>query len=338
MSAGKKKLKRQPTAIQPPLSGRQGVSPSRVWLPQGNWCYLGEFLLQRFPRLNKKHLLARLQKGDIVNSNGQPVHYYTPYQAGQWLWYYRKVAGEVAVPFEIKVLYADNYLIAIDKPHFLPSIPSGRYLMHTAITRVRQYFNNCDITPLHRLDKDTAGVMLFCVQPGFRGVYQSLFQNQAVQKTYEAVAPIPSQVNFPLHLTNRIEAVQGEFFMQCTQGAPNSDTFIQLLNVLPAALPTKMQQTQLKKRPLGHYLLQPLTGRKHQLRVHMLSINAPIVHDRLYPVGQPERAATDFSQPLQLLARSISFIDPITREYKEFKSERVLDWVAAANHHCGNVG
>lgn len=296
---------------QAPLAGRDGVAPSRVWLPEGSWLYVGQFLEQRFERIGAQWIRLRLERGDIVDTTGQPVHYYTPYRAQQWLWYYREVAHEVPVPFDAPILYADDLLIAIDKPHFLPSIPSGSYLYHTAVTRLRKHFNNYDITPLHRLDRETAGIMLFCVQPRFRGQYQALFQSQEVIKEYEAVAPIPLERAFPIWVQQKMAPIPGEFRMRCVPGTPNSETYIELLR---------------QARGLGHYRLQPRTGKKHQLRVHMQSLGVPIINDSLYSANSIERDARDFSHPLQLLARSISFIDPVTREFRSFSSQRRLTW------------
>ncbi|HLS16888.1 MAG TPA: pseudouridine synthase [Paenalcaligenes sp.] len=314
---------------QPPLAGRNGVAPSRVWLPEGPWLYVGEFLLQRFPHLDRAQMLRRIGDGEIVDGQGQAVHYYTPYRPQQWLWYYRRAENEVAVPFAMPILYADDYLVAVDKPHFLPSIPSGQYLEHTAVARVRKHFNNYDITPLHRLDRETAGVMLFCVQPRYRGVYQALFQSQDIQKEYEAVARVPAEVQFPLQVQRRLEGVPGQFLMQCVEGAPNSDTYIELL---------RQWSVGAEKSQLGHFRLQPLTGRKHQLRVHMQSLGAPIINDPWYADGSLSGAGTEpskeahqraeFEHPLQLLARSIAFIDPLNREYREFRSERTLQWAS----------
>jgi len=343
-----------------PLPGRDGVAPSRVWLPDGPWHYMGEFLLQRFAHVDAQALEQRLTAGDIVTDQGQPVHFYTPYRGQQWLWYYRQVKDEVPVPFELKILYADDYLIAVDKPHFLPTIPSGAYLKHTVVARLRRHFDNYDLSPLHRLDRETAGVLLFCVQPRYRGAYQALFQSQDMQKEYEAIAPLPPSVDFPLQLQTRIESVPGKMLMHNVQGTPNSDTYIHLLHRFRRMEPdadntgsnggsdgsdgwagsagssdgideahdgTDGAHDGINGAHdgwYGHFLLQPLTGRKHQLRVHMQALGAPIVNDSLYPSGQPMRAADDFRAPLQLLSRSLSFIDPVTREFRVFRSQRRL--------------
>lgn len=304
----------QQGGLQAPLAVKNGIAPSRVWLPEGDWHYVGEFLLQRFEHVAPEALQKRLAQGDIVDAQGKPVHFHTPYRPQQWLWYYRYVENEVPVPFAMPILYADDTLIAVDKPHFLASIPGGQYLQHTALTRVRQLFDDATITPLHRLDRETAGVLLFCRQPALRGAYQSLFQSQLVDKVYEAIAPVSRVVQFPLQYRSRIVAPKGQFLMKEVAGEPNSDTFISLLRTWQDP----------DHGVLGWYKLQPSTGRKHQLRVHLHALGTPIIHDSYYPPGQPPLAADDFSHPLQLLARSIAFIDPISHEYRIFTSQQQL--------------
>lgn len=298
-----------------PLPMRDGVAPSRVWLPQGSWQRLGEFLLQRFDRLDPSGLVDRVQRGDVVNSAGVPLSMESPYQPEQWLWYYREVKNEVAVPFALTVLHADDFIIAVDKPHFLASVPTGNYLRETALTRVRATFDNADITPLHRLDRDTAGVLLFCVQPAFRGAYQRLFQTQSIFKQYEAVAPSYTAQALPLIRRSCIEGVEGEFVVRETNNEANSETVIDALST--------WYDTE-KAQYLTHYQLQPSTGRKHQLRVHMSALGCPIVNDNYYPVWHKDRPAHDFSQPLQLLARRISFKDPVDGRLRDYCSKRQL--------------
>ena len=303
--------------MQSPLAARQGIAPSRVWLPAGPWLIMGEFLVQRFNHVAEADLRLRLERGDIVQSNGQAVRFHTPYKANQWLWYYRQVDHEVVVPFELSILYEDEQLVAVDKPHFMATTPGGQHLLYTALVQLRKRLNNMAITPLHRLDRDTAGVLLFCKQPALRGAYQQLFYKQEVEKDYEAIAPALDAARFPLHYKSRLEAPEGQLLMQEVDGEPNSDTYISVL--------AQWQHTTLGK--LAWYRLQPLTGRKHQLRMHLLALGAPIVNDRYYPQGQPLADPSDFTAPLQLLARSIAFIDPVTHEYKQFSSQRRLAYL-----------
>ncbi|MGG4773114.1 pseudouridine synthase [Paenalcaligenes sp. Me52] len=299
-----------------PLPTKEGVSPSRVWLPEGEWLTLGEFLLQRFEYLDPDALQQRIERGDVVNDSGEPQALDTPYVPGQWLWYYREVADEAIVPFEMPILYADDRLIAVDKPHFLATTPSGSYLKETALVRLRAQFNNPDITPLHRLDRDTAGVLLFCVQPQYRGLYQSLFQSRDVQKEYEAIAPAGLKLSLPSHYCSHIEVLKGVFLVRERDDLDaNSETYIE-----------ELSRWQMDDESWWcHYRLQPTTGRKHQLRMHMSSLGSPILNDSYYPYWDQSRPIDDFSLPLQLLARRIAFVDPVDGEYREFRSLRQLE-------------
>lgn len=312
------KPQQKKTKTIPPLAMREGIAPSRVWLPKGSWLTMGEFLLQRFKWLDPEGLAKRVQQGGVVNSEGEPQTMTTPYQAEQWLWYYREVENEAVVPFELNVLHVDEQIIVVDKPHFLASVPTGNYLRETALTRLRAQFNNADITPLHRLDRETAGVLLFGVQSKYRGAYQQLFQTQRIEKTYEAVAPSVTGLKLPFTKRSRIEVADGDFVVRESDGEPNSETTIHALSQWFD------EETQ---QELTHYKLEPLTGRKHQLRVHMNSLGCPILNDAYYPVWNKNRATDDYRHPLQLLARRIAFIDPIDGQYRDYSSQRNLAWV-----------
>lgn len=305
---------KQTEGLLAPLPVKNGITPSRVWLPLGPWRHMGQFLTERFEHVAEQDLRHRLEQGDIVTSAGHAVHFHTPYQPNQWLWYYRYVPNEVVVPFEMPVLYADDGLIAVDKPHFLATTPGGQYLAQTALVRVRQHFNDANITPLHRLDRETAGILLFCRQPTLRGTYQRLFEQQAIHKEYEAIASANPTVSFPLLYKSRLEAPKGQFLMHEVAGEPNSQTHIAVAHSWHDAC----------LGPLSHYILRPTTGRKHQLRTHMLGLGTPILNDSYYPAGQPYLAPDDFSRPLQLLARSIAFIDPVTQQPRRFVSRQRL--------------
>lgn len=306
---------------QAPLAMRDGVAPSRVWLPAGPWRTVGEFLLERFQYLDAQGIGERVERGDVVNSGGEAQSMDMPYRPEQWLWYYREVQDEVAVPFDMPILHADERLIAVDKPHFLATVPTGRYLKETALTRLRAQFQNPDITPLHRLDRDTAGVLLFCVQPDYRGVYQQLFQTQEVFKEYEAVAPALDQT-MPLVKRSCIEAPHGEFMVREVEGEANSETHIAVL--------AKWFDQQ-SQEWLMHYQLRPITGRKHQLRLHMSSLGSPIVNDAFYPIWHKDRDPSDYSRPLQLLARRIAFTDPVDGQKRDYRSQRTLAWITPSS-------
>ncbi|ETF02798.1 ribosomal large subunit pseudouridine synthase A [Advenella kashmirensis W13003] len=300
-------------SVLAPLPVKNGVAPSRVYLPRETWPDLISFLLHKFPHMDADVLRERLGNGDMVDTTGKPYALNSPFVPDSWLWYYREVPVETVVPFDIDILYQDELLIAIDKPHFMASIPGGRHLHQTALVRLRDQLGNPHINPIHRLDRDTAGVLVFCTDRERRGLYQSLFQTRSVHKIYEAVAPWHEDLEFPLVRESLIRRSGQVFVMHEIDGTPNSRTRIQLLS---------------HNRSLGHYRLEPVTGRKHQLRVHMNALGIPICNDEYYPVLQPLREQETFENPLQLLARSMQFIDPVTGIERYFESRRELDMVA----------
>ncbi|MEO6959766.1 MAG: pseudouridine synthase [Burkholderiaceae bacterium] len=292
-----------------PLPPRDGVAASKVFMPQGTWPDLLAFLLDRFKYMPADVLRNRLAGGGIVDEEGVAQTLASPYQPLRWLWYYREVPDETPVPFDLPVLHRDAHLVVVDKPHFLPSIPAGRHLRETALTRLRDRLDLPQLSPIHRLDRDTAGVMLFCVDRASRGAYQVLFQSRQVNKEYEAVAKVRADLCLPHVRCSRIEAKLPGFMVHEVDGPPNSETRIELID---------------RRGDLGLYRLRPRTGRKHQLRLHMSALGIPICNDRFYPELQAYRDADDFSDPLQLLARAIEFDDPFSGRPRRFESQRQL--------------
>lgn len=292
-----------------PLPLRDGVAASRVFMPQGTWPNLFAFLLDRFKYMPADVLRNRLTDGGIVDEAGVAQTLSSPYQPLRWLWYYREVPDETPVPFDLPVLHRDAHLVVVDKPHFLPSIPAGRHLRETALTRLRDRFDLPELSPIHRLDRDTAGVMLFCVDRASRGAYQVLFQSRRVNKEYEAVAGVRADLCLPCVRRSRIEAKSPGFMVHEVGGLPNSETQFELID---------------RRGELGYYRLRPRTGRKHQLRLHMSALGIPICNDRFYPELLAYRDADDFSDPLQLLARAIEFDDPFSGRPRRFESQRQL--------------
>lgn len=292
-----------------PLPLRDGVAASRVFMPQGTWPSLLAFLLDRFKYMPADVLRNRLTDGGIVDEAGVAQTLSSPYRPLRWLWYYREVPDETPVPFDLPVLHRDAHLVVVDKPHFLPSIPAGRHLRETALTRLRSRLDLPELSPIHRLDRDTAGVMLFCVDRASRGAYQVLFQSRRVNKEYEAVAGVRADLCLPCVRCSRIEAESPGFMVHEVDGLPNSETQFELID---------------RRGELGYYRLRPRTGRKHQLRLHMSALGIPICNDRFYPELLAYRDADDFSDPLQLLARAIEFDDPFSGRPRRFESQRQL--------------
>jgi tRNA pseudouridine32 synthase/23S rRNA pseudouridine746 synthase len=294
-----------------PLPMRGGVAPSRVFLPPGHWSSLLEFMLRRFPYVAPEVLCARLARGEIVDGAGVPQTADAPYVPGRWLWYYREVPEEAPLPFDLPILYRDERLLVVDKPHFMASTPGGRYLHETALSRLRAALDMPQLSPLHRLDRDTAGVMLFCADPASRGRYQELFHSRRVLKEYEAIAPLREGLELPCVRRSRIQRIADRFDMREVPGEPNSETRIELIE---------------RHGALGRYRLLPATGRKHQLRVHMSALGMPICNDVCYPAPRAHPPRDDYSRPLLLLARAIEFTDPYSARTRRYETRRRLDW------------
>ena len=292
------------------LPMRDGVSPSCVALPVGPWATVMDFLAERLPIVSRAQWHARMVAGEVVDEFGVPVSPERPYRHSMRVFYYRALEQELRVPFEAQILHQDAHLLVVDKPHFLPVVPTGRYLHETLLVRLKRQLGIEALSPLHRLDRDTAGVMLFSVQQATRGAYQALFRDRRITKHYEAVAPWRQGIVFPLTRSSRIEESQQFFRTQEVEGAPNAQTHIELLRVLADGAHAL-------------YRLEPVSGKRHQLRVHMAALGLPLVHDHFYPVvNDPPEG--DYSEPLQLLARRIAFVDPLTGDERVFESRRVL--------------
>lgn len=287
---------------------RDGVAPSYLWLPEGQWSGMLAFLVERYPQIGAAQWQDRMARGEVVSGDGTVLGPDSAYRRGMRIFYYRELERETPIPFQEAVLFQDEHLLVVDKPHFLPMTPGGRFVQETLLTRLKKKFDSTDLTPIHRLDRETAGVVIFSRQVASRGAYQSLFQRREVHKTYEALAPALAGRDFPF--TYRSRMVDGDkfFLMREEEGDANSETVIDVIE---------------RRGDVNLYRLHPHTGRKHQLRVHLASLGIPIVNDAFYPVARPCKD-DDMSQPLQLLARAIDFIDPLTGEARHFESLRTL--------------
>jgi tRNA pseudouridine32 synthase/23S rRNA pseudouridine746 synthase len=294
------------------LPVRDGVGASQVSLPAGPWACVLDFLVARFPAISASDWTSRIEAGDVVDAAGRVVAARQAYAPHGKLYYYRTVIHEAPNAAQASVLFEDELLVAADKPHFLPVTPSGQYLQETLLIRLRRQLGLPHLTPLHRIDRETAGVVLFAKQPSICAGYQALFAGRKVIKQYQAIAPADGRLRFPL--TRASQLVTSDHFMQMREaeaapGArPNAQTDIELMETLGS---------------WARYRLRPATGKRHQLRVHMAALGLPILGDRIYPKllgpGSDER-----DNPLRLLAESIAFRDPASGEERHFASRRQL--------------
>lgn len=282
---------------------------SCVCLPEGPWPSLLEALSARFPRVPRQVWQQRLARGRVLDTTGQPLAVDAPHRPGRRVYYFREVADEAPIPARETILHADDLLVLADKPHFLPVMPSGPYVEETLVARLRRRLDNPHLVPLHRIDRHTAGLVLLVADPAHRDAYQRLFRERRVAKLYEALAPPLPQLILPCVRRTRLQRGEPFFRMREVDGEANSETRIDVLERGDAT---------------WRYSLRPVTGRKHQLRVHMAALGAPIVNDPYYPQLQP-RGEDDAAHPLQLLARELAFIDPVTGERRNWRSQRALE-------------
>ena len=284
------------------------ILPSRLQLPPGDWPSLLDGLCARFPRIDRAQWQDRFARGRVQDAQGRALAADQPWQVGLEILYFREVSDEPSIPFSERILYQDEHLLVADKPHYLPVTPAGGYVRETLLARLVAQTGNADLVPLHRLDRLTAGLVLFSQRPDSRDAYQRLFRERRIDKTYEALAPALPGLVFPLQRLSRIVAGEPFFRMAEVPGEVNARTTVEVIAADGA---------------VWQYRLQPEAGRKHQLRVHMAALGAPILGDDLYPQLRP---AADPLQapPLQLLARALAFQDPLSGERRAFSSERVL--------------
>jgi tRNA pseudouridine32 synthase/23S rRNA pseudouridine746 synthase len=311
-----------------PLPQRRGIDPVRLRLPDdGPWETVRDHLVGRLPAVAPELIDAMLREGGIWGADG-PLAPDAPYRPGTYVWFHREPPREVPVPYALEVLYRDDTLVVADKPHFLATTPRGRHVTETALARLRRDLGLPTLSPAHRLDRLTAGVVMFTVRPEHRAAYQNLFRDRRVRKEYEAVAPHDPRLELPRTVRSRIVKERGVIAAREVPGEPDSASRVELLE---------------HRGGLGRYRLVPVTGRTHQLRLHMSSLGVPILGDPVYPeVTDP--APDDFGRPLQLLARTLEFTDPLTGRARVFTSRRTLaawtsypGWAAGGTDGTGSA-
>lgn len=283
---------------------------STLYLPPGPWATVLDCLCEHFRAIGREQWLDRIARGRVLDGNGQPIDVDLAYKEGLRIHYFREVPDEKTIPVHETILYADEHLVVADKPHFLPVTPAGEYVEQTLLRRLIRRLDNPSLVPLHRIDRHTAGLVLFSANPQSRSAYQQLFPTRRIDKFYEAIAPALPALTFPLVHKSRL--VEGEpfFRMQEGPGVSNTETAVQVRE---------------KNGDLWRYGLFPVTGKKHQLRVHMTALGASICNDPFYPEVIKD-AVDDYANPLKLLAQGVRFIDPVTGEERSFSSRIVLEW------------
>lgn len=350
--------------LTPPLAQKNGIDPIQLILPlveelpteltpnSAAPATIADYLIARFYPNDPQIIHARFDSGEVRLDDGTILTSDSPYMPGERIWYFRELADEPQLPSDMPVLYEDEHVLAIDKPHFLPTTPRGSYIAQTALTKLRVREQNPLLIPIHRLDRPTAGVLLFAKTVEARRPFQMMFQHRQVSKTYRAVAPVPADATAAeqalnaegLQVRSHIQKIRDQLQVQqlseqecAAQGVePNTLTTVKILRTFtPSARavegwrtePTLNENREWKKQEWALYDLAPHTGKTHQLRAHLNLLGSPILGDVLYPQVLPDSPDRP-EYPLQLLAYSLHFDHPITGERVDLYSGRSL--VAAA--------
>ena len=301
-----------------PLPQRQGLDAAWVRTPDrdpsspARWATMRNFLVDRLP--NAVPVDARLDAGEFVDQAGKPWTGEEPYRPNAFIWFHRPLGPEPVVPFAVEVLHQDARIVVVDKPHFLATTPNGTHVRESVLVRLRDSLDLPELTPAHRLDRLTAGVLVLTTQRVYRGVYAGLFQTHDVEKTYEALAPFDPTLGFPRRVTSRIEKHRGRLQAEVVAGEPNAETLVEVVET---------------RGQVARYRLTPATGKTHQLRVQMAALGLPILGDSLYPSVLDVDPA-DFTAPLQLVARGLRFTDPADQTPRDYTSRFALEWPGAA--------
>ena len=320
-------------AFKPPVIN--GVGPSTVGVPANTTLSAIDFLTSKFSAIAREEWLSRFETGQILNVAGRVMAPQDSLHNQSHLHYYRSIRNEPELPFKATVIFQDEFLVVVDKPHFMPVTPGGRYLQQSLLVQLKQQLNLPELSPVHRIDRETAGLVVFSVRAQDRNAYQELFRLRQVDKIYEAIAGAPetSALNpkFPLVHRSLMDEDMQFFRMRevITDGSHshnefNSETWIDCVERI-ATQEIAIQTDGIKELALARYQLKPVTGQRHQLRVHMNSLGLPLLGDQFYPLVQIGADENDnFEHPLQLLAKSIFFKDPISDFQRSFASSLSL--------------
>lgn len=317
-------------AFKPPVI--KGVGPSTVGVPANATLSAIDFLTAKFNAISREEWQLRFEAGEILNAVGRVMAPQDSLLKESHLHYYRSIRNEPKLPFKANVIFQDEFLVVVDKPHFMPVTPGGRYLQQSLLVQLKQQLNLPELSPMHRIDRETAGLVVFSVRAQDRNAYQELFRLRQVEKTYEAIAVAPEtshlNLKFPLVYRSMMEEDSQFFRMRevaanqlKSEGEFNSETWIDCVEKFDSHT-ASANQSETQSISLARYLLKPLTGQRHQLRVHMSSLGLPLINDQFYPkVLKGIDAHNQFNAPLQLLAKTIAFKDPISGNSIEFQSQ-----------------
>ncbi len=256
-----------------------------------------DFLVQRFPNISRGEWLDRIARGLVLTANRKPISVDQRFQPQLELLYYRDVHQEPKIPLDLNIVFESDHCLVVNKPSFLPVNPGGQFIEETVVGRLVASGYSADLTAVHQLDRLTEGLVLLCKAPRHRDHYHRLFRDGAIEKRYEALSLRPPNGSKDAVIHHRSQLVRGEpsFRWREREGDSNSYSRIRFLEALD---------------DVYRFELEPVTGKTHQLRVHMAAIGNPILNDPFYP-HLKAKAPDQLDAPLKLKARFLSFEDPV---------------------------
>ncbi len=227
-----------------------------------------DVLLSRRFRCSRTSLRDRL-KGRVMDIHGSELKWSRRLHQGQILRIPSIQRPEPDVEVTYKIIYKDQWMVVVDKGPGAPVHPSRSYRTKTILTFLRDHLQDQGLSPAHRLDRETSGVLVFSRTSEVAAELQRQFSSRLVQKRYLAIVrdvpslheqviemPLERDVDFPIDSRMRVDF----------RGKP-AKTYIRVLQ---------------KNGDRALVEAKPRTGRMHQIRVHLASVSHPILGDKLY--------------------------------------------------------
>jgi tRNA pseudouridine32 synthase/23S rRNA pseudouridine746 synthase len=184
-----------------------------------------DYLCERFPQVGRNVWTARIAKGKVRGDDEIPVTLISPYKHGITLFYFRELQTETAIPFQEEIIFQNDHLLVADKPHFLPVVPAGQSVNECLLYRVQRSTGIAELAPLHRLDRETAGLVLFSKIKSARSSFARLFASGEIERKYLAIARLPETTaafsGQQWLVEDRLEAASPWFRMKIVPGVAN---------------------------------------------------------------------------------------------------------------------
>ncbi|MCG9891749.1 MAG: pseudouridine synthase [Thermosynechococcaceae cyanobacterium MS004] len=312
------------------------------------WCYYNRvdrqsvglnvltYYTQRYTHSNEAEWRSRIDAGQItVNGNIAAADW--PLQVGQQLIYHRPPWVEPAAPLTFEVLYEDVDLLVIVKPSGLPVLPGGGFLEHTLLHQLRRQYPQDTPVPIHRLGRGTSGLMLLARSPLAKtnlsqqlrentlnpsGLLQSNGSERSIRKVYRALAQGTDMPN-TFTVTQPIGKI----------AHPNLGYIYGAIYDAEGQGKSAVSHCKVLKRHAENALIEVtiLTGRPHQIRIHLAAAGYPLVGDPLYGVGGlPLTVASEGAQAIPVPGDCGYFLHAYQLTITHPRTRLTMEWTCPA--------